>query len=279
MSEFYDWAASMNGKFKGVQIIISSLSPQVLYVHCASHALNLATRNATSIESIRDFTGVMEKIYSVLNTPKRNEVLQRMISVHAAESSKAKLVKPYPPQWVERHESVMVVVEPLNAVYYTLQEISTWQDTDSSSPAMILMSSMLETPFIILLCTQQKCFSYTLLLSKALQTADCDLVSALNHILDIVAQFKYMQNESQYTYHDIHELASRKAASCGTELKRPRSVSRQTHWDNVPGQSAEEYSCRSIFIPFNDHIISQLNDRFIEHQDVTDSFSSLLPSG
>jgi hypothetical protein len=47
----------------------------------------------------------------------------------------------------------------------------------------------------------------------------------------------------------------------------------------VPALSAEEYYCRSIFIPYNDHIIGQLNDRFNKHQDVIDSFSSLLPSG
>jgi hypothetical protein len=37
--------------------------------------------------------------------------------------------------------------------------------------------------------------------------------------------------------------------------------------------------CRPIFIPFNDHVTSLLNDRFIKHQHITDSISSLLPSG
>jgi hypothetical protein len=172
----------------------------------------------------------------------------------------------------------MMMVELLDAVYYTLQEISTWQDRDSSLSAMTLMSSILETPFIISSYTLQKFFSYTLPLSKALQTADCHLLSALNHILVMVAQLKYVQNKSQDTFHDVYELASRKGASLGTELKQPKSVSRQTHSDDVAAQSAEEYYCRSSFIPFNGHIC-QLNDRFIKHQDVTDSFSSLLPSG
>jgi hypothetical protein len=47
----------------------------------------------------------------------------------------------------------------------------------------------------------------------------------------------------------------------------------------VAAQSAEKYYCGPSFIPFNDHIISQLNDRFIKHEDVTDSFSLLLTSG
>jgi hypothetical protein len=134
----------------------------------------------------------MEKICSFINTPKKNGMVQRKIPVHAAESSKAKPVKLCPTRWVERHESVMVVVELHGAVYYILQEISTWKDRDASSSAMILMNSILETLFIISLYNLKTFFSYrpTLPLSKALQAADCDLVPALNHILDIVAQLK-----------------------------------------------------------------------------------------
>jgi hypothetical protein len=32
------------------------------------------------------------------------------------------------------------------------------------------------------------------------------------------------------------------------------------------------------FIPFNDHILRKLHDRFIKHQEVIDLFSSLFPS-
>jgi hypothetical protein len=60
----------------------------------------------------------------------------------------------------------------------TLQEISIWQDRHSSSSAMIFMNSILATPFIITLDVLQKCFSYTLLLSKAVQTIGCGLESA-----------------------------------------------------------------------------------------------------
>jgi hypothetical protein len=44
-------------------------------------------------------------------------VLQRMISVRAAESSKTKLVKLCPTLWIKRHESLTVMVELLDAVY------------------------------------------------------------------------------------------------------------------------------------------------------------------
>jgi hypothetical protein len=39
-----------------------------------------------------------------------------------------------------------------------------------------------------------------------------------------MAQLKYVQNKSEETFRDACELASRKAESLGTELKRPVSV-------------------------------------------------------
>jgi hypothetical protein len=53
-------ATSMGGRFKGAQSIVSSLFPKAPYVHCASHALNLATGRKTNMQSIRNCTGVME---------------------------------------------------------------------------------------------------------------------------------------------------------------------------------------------------------------------------
>jgi hypothetical protein len=58
-----------------------------------------------------------------------------------------------------------------------------------------------------------------------------------------------------------------RARLLGKELKRPRSVSRQTQCDIMSAHSVEEYHCRSIFMPFGDHIISQIIDRFIKHKD------------
>jgi hypothetical protein len=78
-----------------------------------------------------------------------------MVSQHAAESSRAKLVTLSPTRWVERHESIIVMIEILDPPPYTLQEISTWLDTGSSSSAMVLVNSFLQTFFIISLCTLQ----------------------------------------------------------------------------------------------------------------------------
>ena len=103
------------------------------------------------------------------------------------------------------------------------------------------MNYVLETPFIISLYTVQNVFSYTLPLCKALKTIDCDHVCALNHIIHIMVRLRDVRDKLQDTFHDMYELASRKVKSLGTELKRPRSTSKQTHRNNKPAQCAEEY--------------------------------------
>lgn len=58
----YDGAAAMSGKFNGAQACIQEAHPTAIYVHCASHSLNLALSNATEVSSIRNCFGIVEKV-------------------------------------------------------------------------------------------------------------------------------------------------------------------------------------------------------------------------
>nr|CAI5856524.1 unnamed protein product [Callosobruchus analis] len=74
----YDGASNMSGVFKGVQALIASQYNTALYVHCASHSLNLALSNASEVQAIRNCVGIIEKVYAFFNTPKRQLVLQKI---------------------------------------------------------------------------------------------------------------------------------------------------------------------------------------------------------
>lgn len=71
---------------------------------------------------------------------------------------------------------------------------------------------------------------------QTLKTIGCDLVSALNHISNMVAQLKDVQHNLWDTLYNIYELACRKAESLWIDLKQ-QSVPKQTHLDNVRVQS------------------------------------------
>ena len=59
----YDGAGNMSGKTNGVAAIISSSYPLALYLHCASHSLNLAVVKSLNIPCVRNMIGVVVSIF------------------------------------------------------------------------------------------------------------------------------------------------------------------------------------------------------------------------
>ena len=52
----------------------------------------------------------------------------------------------------------------------------------------------------------------------------------------------------------------------GAEMKIPRLCGKQRHSENVPAESVEEYYRRCLAVPFLDHIILELKNRFTDCQ-------------
>lgn len=74
----------MSGKHRGVQTEIRKIVPTALYVHCASHCLNLALTAATKVKGIKASFGIMSEIVNFLNgSAKRAECLKRVKQIYA----------------------------------------------------------------------------------------------------------------------------------------------------------------------------------------------------
>lgn len=58
----YDGAGNMSGKTNGAAAIISSSYHLALYLHCASHSLNLAVVKSLDILCVRNMIGVTNKV-------------------------------------------------------------------------------------------------------------------------------------------------------------------------------------------------------------------------
>jgi len=57
----YDGASTMAGHISGVQKRIKDLHKKAVFVHCASHRLNLVINELNSIPSIRNTIGVIKE--------------------------------------------------------------------------------------------------------------------------------------------------------------------------------------------------------------------------
>ena len=60
--QVYDGAVNMAGKFKGVQARIRELNEKALYVHCASHCLNLCVMKACTVPQIKNMFETIKEL-------------------------------------------------------------------------------------------------------------------------------------------------------------------------------------------------------------------------
>lgn len=144
----------------------------------------------------------------------------------------------------------------------TLEELEDDPDNNTSSKAAMFSSSLKRSDFIISIEVAAYCLSHSLSLSKCLQSVDQDLSTALSYVNDIKSIFQNMRVQCDTEFQTLFHQASKSASDIGTAISMPRICNRQTQRSNVSGSSPEEYYRSSIFLPFLDHIITQIGSRF-----------------
>ena len=88
----YDGAGSMSGKIYGAASLISREYPLALYLHCASHCLNLAVVKSLDESNIRNMMGILNKVWIFFSSHrKRQRKLEKAINATQPESKIQKL--------------------------------------------------------------------------------------------------------------------------------------------------------------------------------------------
>jgi len=172
----YDGAAAMSGRFKGVQALIRKKQPQALYVHCSSHALNLALSHACQIQAVRNTIGTIKAIGNFFHSSaKRTAILTKNVKEMCPQLKGEKLTKMCETRWVQNHDGLICFQEMFEAIFSSLEEISeTSLEGEVSSRAFSFSSSIKSGEFVVALNCLAEMFSYTLTLSKILQSPLCD---------------------------------------------------------------------------------------------------------
>ena len=61
--QVYDGAGNMAGCVNGTATLVTNEYPQALYLHCASHCLNLAVVKSLKVTSVHNMMNVLERVY------------------------------------------------------------------------------------------------------------------------------------------------------------------------------------------------------------------------
>ncbi|XP_046863535.1 52 kDa repressor of the inhibitor of the protein kinase-like [Xenia sp. Carnegie-2017] len=138
----YDGASAMSSKSKGVTGRILKKNPKALYIHCASHRLNLVVTKACGEQTVKNMLGHAQKIFSFFSpSPLRMQCLRQ--NMEKSGLRRKKLGAPSTTRWVERIRTLDGFVEAFVPVCQSLEymKLNMNKDFDNSITIKILRSS------------------------------------------------------------------------------------------------------------------------------------------
>ncbi|XP_011404810.1 PREDICTED: 52 kDa repressor of the inhibitor of the protein kinase-like [Amphimedon queenslandica] len=201
----YDGASNMSGKTKGAASRICSKYPLALYTHCASHCLNLVVVASFEEKSVRNMTGVVNRLSTFFFAhPKRQKKLEEAIQNTQPDSNVQKLKDLCRTRWVERidaldrvrklHPSIVACFETISA------EGSSMWSNESVVDANTLLLAITSTEYIAALVITQECIQYLYSLTTSLQMEAKDIVHAMAEVNSLTSSLEQVRSNID-TYH------------------------------------------------------------------------------
>lgn len=166
----YDGAANMRGIYSGVQARIAAKEPTAVYVHCASHNLNLILNDAVKIQEVRQFFDIVESIYVFFgHSIKRWAMLSNKThSDDTNNDSNITLKKFCPTRCSSHYEAVTALRYRYNDVMKALAKLSLTSRKKDEREAASLKQAMEKFSFVCLVVLQSKILERTNVISKLL---------------------------------------------------------------------------------------------------------------
>ncbi|XP_013192236.2 52 kDa repressor of the inhibitor of the protein kinase-like [Amyelois transitella] len=275
----YDGAAAMSGYLHGAQAFIRQDCPLALYVHCSAHSLNLAIADSCSQAEVRNCVGIVQSVGSYFrHSAQRTAVLKEKIRDLLPADHQKSLLAMCETRWVHKHEAVIRFKEIYSAIVHALEELQSSHNKETSQQAVQMLNTLRSSNFVMCLVILQKVMSYTLSLSKQLQTVNADLITAFSHVDNVINALQLLRDKVDEEYLHLYEEAKVLLEENGGILLMPRIVGRQLNRSYIPASDISTYYKLNLFIPFLDHTIQQLIERFIKHRKVVSALSCVLPS-
>ena len=141
---------------------------------------------------------------------------------------------------------------------------SNW-NSKSMTEANGLLRAISSDKFIAAFQTNLHFSGYTKALSCLLQGSTQDILTAYKEVETVKDVFKGIREDSEKEFEDVYgSMCKMVKLHDRDELSIPRRCSRQTLRSNVEADTAQAYWRCSVFIPFLDHLLSELSSRFTQ---------------
>jgi hypothetical protein len=275
----YDGAAAMSGRFRGCSTIIQESYPRAIYLHCASHSLNLAIGHACAVPLIRNAIGTVKEVTTFFRvSAKRGALFAAVVGEMEPSTRKTRLSKLCETRWVEKLDAVLEFKELFSVIHEALLRLQVSDNSEESSKAFIHAAAIEKPAFIVALCCLSTLFGMCHGISEALQTVNADLSDCVERASALRAEIQNLRDSAEESFAStVFQPALALASDISHEITIPRLSKRQVHRDSYPTESPEEYFRLSAYIPVLDDFLSQLDSRFLKHRAALDALACLLP--
>ena len=89
-----------------------------------------------------------------------------------------------------------------------------------------------------------------------------DVIEAYRHINVVTDQLADIRKDAKTVFaHSVHEKIQKMAKKADVKTTIPRTCGRQTLRDNTNAKTAVAYFRRTLFLPFLDNLLQQMNTR------------------
>ena len=281
----------MSGHLNGCRAKFQESVPRASYYHCSSHQLNLALSKACVVPGIQHMLADLKALGIYFKySPKRQrrledavmEVNERRESAGVKKVSSTKVKIMCETRWVERHTVLAEFAEMYEPTVLCLEAIAsncsgTW-NSKSITEASGLLRSIASDEFIASFHTNLYFSGYTKALSCLLQGSSQDVLTAYKEVEVVKDVLKKIREDVEKEFETVYKSMSKTISLHDkNELSIPRRCGRQTFRSNVEADTPQVYWRRTVFLPFLDHLLSELSSRFTEHNKRAIEGLQLLP--
>lgn len=177
-----------------------------------------------------------------------------------------------------KHDAVLSFVSLSEPLIAALEEIKFNGKGKRPVQANSLILAFLSPAFLISLHVAEHVLALTLPLSKKLQMRSIDMSAAIDDIEAVQQTIENNRNNANASFSKIFAHVQALAEKLNVEItSRQAGVWKQNFGSNA-FESTEEYFRRALFIPFMDHVLAKLKQRFEKHSAFLKDFSVIVPS-
>ena len=141
----YDGAGNMAGKCVGAAKLLRDKYPKALYLHCASHRLNLCVVHCLQLTSVSNMFSVVTSVSNFFNfSPKRQKCLEDNVAEHVTDTLKKKLLTLCKTRCVECINALEVTLDLLTAVVQSFGDMIENRDKEWNRDTANQASSLIK---------------------------------------------------------------------------------------------------------------------------------------